>query len=367
MKIQSILRIAMLKACVSVVAQAQTQDGSSLLRSRSLSIGRKDIAQKARATPSAVSSIEKDGRFAAVETFYNIDSEENAKMLPEVNWSDVVFMIFMYNDEKVDTLISAHYETWLKRLGKGADIVFVTDATDKRSEETILPLASSIEANSHVYKSLAVDEGKHLRYKVIDAFRHVGETFKDKKYFLKLDTDTFVVPGNLLEYLNELYYKTYPKPSYFGYAVCPHFVNSCDSLEQCMCYGAGSGYGFDAAGFSAVNTYFAENPGILTEQHKHPRYDRNLLAHEDYMMGVAYARATDGFPIVHNRLMFPYSFERYGPGFQLTKRSAVSYHKVMTKQDFITHDRIFHHEDGTRRTYDEIDLMRKTMASQASN
>jgi len=345
------------------VLSEQVQREESIIssfKSRSLSISIKDNSVKARTTPSAVSSIEKDGRFEAMETFYAIDSVENSKLLPEVKWSDVVLMIFMYDNRKVDELISAHYETWLKRLGKGTDIVFVTDGSDKRSKKMILPLANSIEASSHVYKSSAMNEGKHLRFKVIDAFRYVGESFKDKKFFLKLDTDTFVVAENLLEYLNELYFKSYPKPAYFGYAVCPHFVNSCDSLEMCMCYGAGSGYGFNAAGLKAVNDYFAANPEILTEQHKHPRYDRNLLAHEDYMMGVAYARATHGYPIIHNRLMFPFPFDRYGPGFQLTKRNAVSYHKVMTKEDFITHDRIFHHENGTRRSFDEIDQMRKT-------
>ena len=44
---------------------------------------------------------------------------------------------------------------------------------------------------------------------------------------------------NLINYLNDdLYHKTYPKPVYFGYAVCPYFTDSCDNLVQCMCYGA---------------------------------------------------------------------------------------------------------------------------------
>lgn len=360
MKIQFIITIALWKTCSNALAQAQTEDSIPNLRSRSLSISTDDESVDARTTPSAVSSIEKDGRFAAMETFYSIDSNENSKLLPEVKWSDIVFIIFMHDNEKIDELISAHYETWLKRLGKGADVVYVTDGSDKRSKETILPLARTIEASSHVYKSLAVNEGKHLRFKVIDAFRYVGESFKEKKFFLKLDTDTFVVAKNLFDYLNELYYKSYPKPVYFGYAVCPHFVNSCNNLVQCMCYGAGSGYGFNAAGFKAVNDYFTSNPEILTEEHKHPRYDRNLLAHEDYMIGVAFSRATNGYPIVHCRLMFPYPFERYGPGFQLTKQTAVSYHKVTTKQDFITHDYIFHREDGTSRSFEEIEQMRKT-------
>jgi len=269
-------------------------------------------------------------------------------------------MIFTYNDEKADELMSGHYETWLKRVGEGADIVFVTDGDDSRKDEDILPLASSIKAKSHVYRSGGKNEGKHLRFKVIDAFRYVGETFKNKKFFLKLDTDTFVVANNLIDYLNDLYHKSYPRPVYFGYAVCPYFVDKCDDLMQCMCYGAGSGYGFNKAGFNAVNTYFAQHPEILKEKHNHPRYDRNLLVHEDYMMGVAYARATNGFPIVHNRLMFPYPFDRYGPGFTATKRTAISYHKVTTKEDFILHDRIFHHDNGSVRTFDEIDIMRKT-------
>ena len=43
--------------------------------------------------------------------------------------------------------------------------------------------------------------------------------------------------------------------------------------------------------------------------------------------------------------MFPFPFDRFGPGFSGTKRTGISYHKVTTKEDFLTHDRIFHHED----------------------
>ena len=78
------------------------------------------------------------------------------------------------------------------------------------------------------------------------------------------------------------------------------------------------------------------------------------------MMGVAYSRSTGGFPIVHNRLMFPFPFDRFGPGFSGTKRTGISYHKVTTKEDFLTHDRIFHHEDGSGRSYDDIYLLRRT-------
>ena len=141
-----------------------------------------------REVPSAVSSIEGDGRFPPMETFYGNHGSENSKLLPNVQWSDVVLMIFMYNDEKIDKLIEGHFETWLRRVGEGADIVFITDSDDVRSDNSILPLAKSITATSHVYRSSAANEGKHLRYKVIDAFRYVGETFKDKKFFLKLDT-----------------------------------------------------------------------------------------------------------------------------------------------------------------------------------
>ena len=81
------------------------------------------------------------------------------------------------------------------------------------------------------------------------------------------------------------------------------------------------------------------------------------------MMGVAYARATNGFPIVHNRLMFPFPFEKFGPGFAGTKRTGVSYHKVTTKEDFIAHDRIFHHEDGSERSYDDIFMLRRNRNS----
>lgn len=297
--------------------------------------------------PEAVSSIERCGRFPAMETFYRVDSRKSSEIKP-IRWSDVVFMVFTYDSRKADELLGAQYQTWMKRVGKGADIVLITDGTDKRNYEEILPYWKDIEATSHLYRSPAVNEGKHLRFKVMDGFRHVKELFKmkPKKYFLKIDTDTFVVPDNLLHYLNEVEKKTYGNPVYYGYAVCKH------DLDPAVCYGAGSGYGFNNMGFDMLNNYLKTQPNITEEYIQHPKYHTNLNVHEDFMIGNVYKRATN-YPIVHNRIMYPFSLDRYGAGFHVTKQNSISYHKLELPDFFYT-DHVFYNENGTQRTYDEI-------------
>merc|ERR1712051_825579 len=103
----------------------------------------------------------------------------------------------------------------------------------------------------------------------------MGFEGRNKKYFMKMDSDSFMIAENLLAYLNDLEQKTHGKPVYFGHAVC---------RGTKTCYGAGSGYGFNKQGLKAVNEYFKQNPGIVNEKDYH-------MIHEDYMVGNAYYRA----------------------------------------------------------------------------
>jgi len=141
-------------------------------------------------------------------------------------------MIFICDKSSENNLIQAHFKTWLMHVGKGADIVYITDIDDARTLHEILPDEGNVNATCHIYKSPAQKEGKFLRFKVIDGFQHVlAKKFNStKKYFFKMDSDTYLMPDNLLAYVNDLHEMTYPKPVLFSNTRC----------ERWFCFGDGS-------------------------------------------------------------------------------------------------------------------------------
>merc|ERR1711862_307623 len=118
-----------------------------------------------------------------------------------------------------------------------------------------------------------------------EIFKNRGE----KRYFIKIDTDTFPIPENLLSYVNKVDFSTRNKPVLFGKGVCS---------PQNMCYGAGALYGIN-----------------------------KLALHEDYMVSYAYRQAT-GYPIISNHNIFNYHIAREGTGSE--NHPPICYHKAKT-------------------------------------
>jgi len=294
----------------------------------------------------AVSSVPGDGRFPMLDRLYKGTSKYLRISSSTVDWSDILLMIFVYDSPETNKLIEAHLKTWLRHVGKGADIVFITDAVDTRKFEEILPAKDDIEATLHVYRSPAKDDGKHLKFKVIDGLRYAGqiEFLHPKKYFFKVDSDTYVIPQNMLTYLNEIHKQTYPRPVQIGWASCSPVT---------FCYSAGPIYGFNNAGLNLANLYFKHHPAVVAEKHPHPTTGSNFMTHEDYMVSYAFKEATK-VPILHNRLMLQRKFEDIGPGLPLTKRVAISYHPIKDPGLFYQYEGYFYREDGSMRTYDEV-------------
>jgi len=259
----------------------------------------------------------------------------------DIGWSNIVFIINIYDSLETNELLGAHFDTWLRHVGEGLDIVFITDSDDVRSINEILPYTNKTNATCHVYKSSAKNEKKRLRYKIIDGFRHVGEEKFDssKKYFFKMDTDTFVVPHYLLAYVNDLHEKTYPKPVQVG------FGNHC---RRFLCYADGSFYGFNDIGFAAVNQYFVEHPSpekirlypsfnLLSDDKV---YEFRLLAqHEDFMVSYVYREATK-IPMIHNHLITTHD---HG----ITNKNGLSFHRVRDPSHFHEYENRFYFRNGT--------------------
>merc|ERR1711862_82813 len=256
-----------------------------------------------------------------------------------VDWSNVVILMIMHESASVDSLITGHFETWLKHTGEGLDIVFITDDTDKRSDEDIIPDASNFLGKTHIYRSPAQFDDKHIRFKVIDSFRQVEEMFKDdeeKKYFIKIDTDTFPIAENLLSYLNKLDGPTEEQPVLFGKGVCS---------PKDLCYAAGALYGMNKLALHALNNFFAKNPELHLETTHVVGKGRNLMVHEDYMTSYAYRRAT-GYPIISNHNIFNYHIEREGVGSE--EHPPVCYHKAKVVEGLQEYYQLLYDEETNK-------------------
>ena len=143
-----------------------------------------------------------------------------------IDWSNVVIIIPTYNDKNNNELVQSSYSTWMRHIGDRSDVILVTDSDDVRTNEEILPSQddmNNIQANIHVYRSDAKNEGRRTRYKVIDAFNHALSLFEDderKQIFLKIDTDSYVIPENIIDAIGNIQKGTYPLPAEFGRGLC---------------------------------------------------------------------------------------------------------------------------------------------------
>jgi len=231
--------------------------------------------------------------FPSIESFYG---NPNLSLESSIDWSNIVFMIHIYNSYDADRIFKIHFNTWLKHVGRGADVLYITDYDDDRPVYEIFPPeVNNIEATCHLHRSPARKDGNHLRFKVIDGFIYALEkkyTF-EKKYFLKMDSDNYFNAERLLAYLNNLHIETYPKPVHFGRANC--FP---------ICYTEGGLYGFNHVGFTALVEYFKDYPGITTFQHFNfpDKVMNKTMLHEDYMVSYVYREATQT-PMIHAPLI----------------------------------------------------------------
>lgn len=206
--------------------------------------------------PKCLSFKNEDEECELINSFYK--SPERRKRL---NLDNIVFIMFIHNNELETKLLKAHCDTWIRRLGFNTDIIFVTDEDDQRSFEEIFPYIDKVRSNLSVYKSPAKKEGSRLRYKVADAFQYVSKKYENdetKEYFMKIDTDTYVLPVALMDLIREIDEATNPQPVLFGKQRCsyPEF-----------CYSAGPLYGINKFGFNALAKYLSDHEEILDEVH----------------------------------------------------------------------------------------------------
>ena len=268
---------------------------------------------------------------------YETDSR-NFMDIPSINWSNLVVMMLTYDNPEANFLIQAQLDTWIKKAGEGLDIVFVTDVDDKRSDNEVVSYNKDlIKANIHVYRSNALKEGKRARSKVVDGFFHVERMFvndANKKFYLKIDPDSYVLPEQLLFFIDRLNSQTHPYPVDFGNSICNNGV---------YCYTEGGLYGMNKVGFESAMRYIADHPDVLSE-FVPPNVDpnRNTLDHEDSFTSYAFWKST-GFPVIWNRDISVGNFESEKP------INPISVHPVKSYLEIYVLEKIFYDSEGRRR------------------
>lgn len=143
----------------------------------------------------------------------------------EIEWKNVVIFMIIGNNEQNDRLIKAHFDTWLNHVGDGLEFWFVTDSDDERSLEDIIPEKRNNKIKYRLHRSNSENDGKHIRFKVIDSFRHLNKVYlkdRSKTFFYKMDTDTYLLPENLLSYTNKLNNEAQGLPVHVGRLMCVH-------------------------------------------------------------------------------------------------------------------------------------------------
>jgi len=290
--------------------------------------------------PKCLSFKYEEGGCENIHTFYkNTDTRKSMQL------DNLVFIMFIHNDETVDELIKAHFETWIRRVGLQTDIVFVTDEDDPRSFKEVLPDADKVRCNVSLYKSPAKKEGSHLRYKVADAFQHLCKKYQNdnaKEYFVKIDTDTYVLPVALMDLINKIDKATNPQPALFG---------RLRSTHPDFYYAAGPLYGMNKIGFNAVAKYFSEHEEIFDEIHLRTSGKGNLMVHEDFMTTHVFRQATN-YPMTHVEKIFTHLYSHLGYGAEGS--SPVCYHRLKYPQLFYVYEKAFF-EHGNLRGSDEVE------------
>lgn len=257
----------------------------------------------------------------------------------KLSWRNMVFVILTYNDPNANMLIRAQFDTWIQRVGEGADIFVVTDHDDERMYEEIIPSSTQIKANVHLYKSKAPKEGKKARSKVIDAFYHVYETFisdEEKKFFVKIDPDTYVIAERYIEHLSEINQITSPLPVDIGSCLC----------NTPVCYSIGGLYGYSRKGLELILDYILKHLEIFNEvmgPNCINNCSENSMEHEDFFTSYVFWKAT-GYPVTcSNEISVRFSKP------SLKVQNIASIHPLKSFEDFYALEKIFYDENDHAR------------------
>lgn len=259
------------------------------------------------------------------------------------SWKDVV--IVMMVGEGREEYLQALADTWVSKLDPAATVVLACD-----DGLPVVPQAFKDRPNVIEFRYAGPSGLDNLDMKAITTWKYVWERFEksDKKYFLKIDDDTYLVAHNLMRFLNKLdrMFVVHDEPLYFGHPFCGH--GDLEALDYARyCYAGGGAYGLNLEALGMMVQQILEGCSYFMKYvrkapHYHPVDDAYGGRYEDVMVGRCLREAIgydgrNGTSLLACGSFFPYSPLRYYESFgrdlsAMTKKLGDSYitlHNIM--------------------------------------
>lgn len=260
-----------------------------------------------------------------------------------VSWEDVV--IVMMVGEGREEYLQALADTWVSKLHPAATLVLACD-----NGLPIVPEALRERPNVIEFHYAGPSGLDNLDMKAITTWKYVWERFEksNKKYFLKIDDDTYLVAHNLMRFLTKLdrMFVAHDEPLYFGHPFCGH--GDLAALDYARwCYAGGGAYGLNLEALGMMVQQILDGCSYFTDYVKkapnnHPEDDAYGGRYEDVMVGRCLREAavyggTNGTSLLACGSFFPYSPLRYYESFDnnlsaMTRKLGDSYitlHNIM--------------------------------------
>lgn len=231
-----------------------------------------------------------------------------------VTWNEVVIVLLVSPGR--EPYLEAAAETWISRLHPDATLFFARDR-----QEPNLPASVTNRDNTHVFDYAGPTGLESLDLKAFLVWDEVYKKFalKGKKYFLKLDDDTFLFGHNLVRFLNKVehWFSGTEQALYFGHPFCGH--GDLEALGYAKwCYAGGGAYGLSTEALHNLLTqikggcayfydYVAKAPGMR------PVDDRYGGRYEDVMVGRCLRQARTRDQVRGTSLLACGSFFPYAP------------------------------------------------------
>jgi len=282
--------------------------------------------------------------FQEVERLY---PRNDTIKIPDFSWSNVIILMLIYDNDDVSALIQSHFDTWISRMPKDLDLLFVSDVRDTRKFYDIFPSASKVRPRIHLHKSAYANEKQKAKKKTIDALNFIYNKFKrwnKKLTVLNIDPDTFVIHENLLTTMQNVHKSTYPYPVDFGRVDCRDYYgfNGCFTL--------GGSYGMSKVGVGALLSYCNDPKCSECKRRVSKKYSQ--LHYEDYFTSLAYQNATC-LPSLHVSGMAMGFHKRnyffHGPveGKWDTTKNHITIHLVKSPENFAMLQNFYYYDNYT--------------------
>ena len=239
-----------------------------------------------------------------------------------VSWEDVVIVVMIGSNRA--SFLKGLADTWVARLDPAATLVISRDNGFPQ-----LPQSLANRPNTIVYDFKGPAGLDGLDVKALTTWKYIHTRFEvtNKKYYLKIDDDTYLVTHNLLRFLNKIdkWFAPHEEPLYFGHPFCGH--GDLEALGYARwCYAGGGAYGLNTEALGMMVrqilggcAYFYDY--VAKASNYKPVNDSYGGRYEDVMVGRCLRQAKNRAQVNGTSLLacgsfFPYAplhyFERFG-------------------------------------------------------